>query len=83
MSQIYQCWIIVLVPYRKFLFSLSHQEGTSTRPAVVNLWPEGMGWMGEDRPPVALLWTVVRERVGGEVVEKRRRRHRHPCRLDA
>jgi hypothetical protein len=27
-----------------------------------------MGWMGEDRAPVALLWTVDRERVGREVV---------------
>jgi len=33
----------------------------------------GMGWMGEDWSPVALLWTVVRERVGAEIVPQRRR----------
>jgi hypothetical protein len=31
-----------------------------------------MGWMGEDRPPVALLRSVVRERVGAEIVPQRR-----------
>jgi hypothetical protein len=97
---------------RKFLFSLPIQEGTSTRHAVLILWPgrsfrqeiprraarrrirqpfavsiRKMGWESTRNPiaprtsrrkkrsgpiPVALLRSVVRERVGGEVVEKRR-----------
>jgi hypothetical protein len=32
-----------------------------------------MGWMEGVRPPVALLWAVVRERVGVEIIQQRRR----------
>lgn len=47
-------------------------ERESTRTPRIRRASRRKDWLGDVRPPVALLWTVVRERVGEEIFPKRR-----------